>query len=1535
MIVTLIGKNNIYKTDLPEEVNGNFWISEKTKEADIRILNIQANNGKWQIESNNYAKIIHPEHVRVENDCLVASQEEGSIIAKGSLEENNMYAISLGDSREIYILYCASDKENEFDHKDIINTQTIKIGSGNSNSIIYKNAFVSEKHTEIVKRNGRWIIENFDTRYGTFVNNVPIANNRKVLLANGDIIFIMGLKLIIIKDSIYINNPQNSVKLNENYFVPSKIKNVPVNKKDIDKEKQEIVYNKKEEYFNRAPRLLNLIEREKVSIDEPPTANKDQQKPIILMLGSSLAMGVMAILSLSTAIQGLVRGTAEALETVIAFITAFLMIVAMVIIPLLDVKYDKKMKDRDEKKRQQKYKEYLNKKQVKINQIREKQRKKLYENYLNAKECINIIMQNGHRLWERKIEEEDFLLIRLGIGTVPLNIEISGPQDRFAIEDDNLLDAYNDLIENSINIANAPVTVSLLKNNVMAVINKNASTTEKFVKNIILQLVTFHSYEDLKLVFLVNDCEKWKYVKMLPHVWNQTKQIRFFADDYYDMNDISKYLDDELKHRKETSKEDKNKYEGFNPYYLIITDNYQQLEKLKFITSFLKTKENFGFSLLCITDDLFKLPNECKLFVEIEQNKGIIYENKNYIESQREITLDREYEIPFELINYKLSNIPIRITGNENTSLLPNRYSFLEMFNVGKIEDLHISDRWKDNDSTVSLKTPIGIDSSGMLISLDIHEKFHGPHGLIAGSTGSGKSEFIITYMLSLAINYHPDDLTFLIIDYKGGGLAGAFEGNDFKLPHLVGTITNIDKNGLQRSLTSIQSELKRRQIIFNEARNLTNEGTIDIYKYQRLYHEGIVKEPIPHLLIICDEFAELKQQQEEFMDELISVSRIGRSLGVHLILATQKPAGVVNDQIRSNSKFAVCLKVQDTSDSVDVIKKPDAAYLKSAGQFYLQVGNDEYFVLGQSGWAGETYIPSDIIKKKIDTSVEFISNIGKTIKRMDDIVQQEKKNNKTEQLTSIVRYICDLSKEEQINKNNLWLENIPPDIYVDKLRNKYKVKKESKNIEAVIGEYDDPYNQKQGLVKINVTQKDNVEIFGNAESGKETLLSTMIYDLITNYTSEEVQFYILDFGSEALKIYKNSPHVGDVIFVNEEEKIQRFFEMIKKEMQERKNILSNYNGDYDLYLSKGNKMPTFVVILNNYEAFDENYELTYDEDFLALTRDCPKYGIIFIITISASNNIKYRLSQNFNRKIALQINNEDEYDLILNKANKKKPSHIFGRGLTTIDNDDVFEFQTARICDHKEYNMQIQETIDRLNKENKIKAMPVPVIPKVLRIQDVKEYLKDITQVPIGMVNTNFDIYTYDFRDNFTTLILSKNMNNAINFAYKILEEIKLLKDVNIVILDAEEIRKNKKTTLKKSFKEFEKEIEKNIKSRTKKLTLCLLIGINKFLSEEAIDEFELDELFKKANKSEIYSFILIDNINLLKNNEYQQWYQNYIKNDSGIWVGNGVTEQTNINNSLPAFGMKTDYNSSFGYIIKDEEATLIKLIGMEEKRD
>src|SRR5699024_7940791 len=161
-------------------------------------------------------------------------------------------------------------------------------------------------------------------------------------------------------------------------------------------------------------------------------------------------------------------------------------------------------------------------------------------------------------------------------------------------------------------------------------------------------------------------------------------------------------------------------------------------------------------------------------------------------------------------------------------------------------------------------------------------------------------------------------------------------------------------------------------------------ESTIDIYKYQKMYREGIVKEPISHLFIISDEFAELKTQEPEFMEQLISTARIGRSLGVHLILATQKPSGVVDPQIWSNTRFRVCLRVQDKSDSNEVIKCSDAAYLTQTGRFYFQVGYNEVFALGQAAWAGGKYIPAEKSKKPIDTSIDFINNVGQVIKKSE-----------------------------------------------------------------------------------------------------------------------------------------------------------------------------------------------------------------------------------------------------------------------------------------------------------------------------------------------------------------------------------------------------------------------------------------------------------------------------------------------------------------------------------------------------------------------
>ena len=1524
MLVALIGKNRIYKIVLPQIAIGNYWLTDGS-EKERKLINIEGIQGKWYVTSNSSVQIIDRAAIQtIGNNIKVDYSQK---LDKVTLNEYDKYIVQFGNSEELFTLYCFPVCDNNLFHLELKNKNEITIGRTKNNDIVYNNEFVSDVHTKIYFNNGSFIVENYDSNFGTFVNNKPVLNGG-VAVSNGDVVFIMGLKIIIMGKGIFINTPENKISCNNETFILIK-KKIEIENNNEDEENIELYSD--EEYFSKAPRITNIIERERVKIDAPPHLQDQQEMPLILVLGSSLSMGAMMIVSIITAIDGKISGTASTKQTVFSLITAIAMLISMIVFPILSVKYDRKRKKKYEEKRQRKYKDYLNSKYNYINRIMDKQRSILFENYVSPEECAKIILERSPRLWERKIEDHDFLNVRFGIGDVPLEIDIQYPEEKFEMEDDNLVEILNEIASTSKTLQSAPIVTSLTEKNVSAIISNEETNMDRFMQSLIIQLIAFHSYEDLKLVFLLKEDKqkKWEYVKMLPHVWNNTKQIRFFADNYDDMKEISTYLEEDLNNRLQYKDKD---YKSFMPYYLIITDDYKKIENLKIITEMLKTKTNVGFSLLCITSDLMQLPNQCKTFISLESNRnGVIFQNEISSTNQQRIVFDDSIKFFFNKLSNVISNIPIRYNAG-GSNLLPNSYTFLEMYDVGLIEQLNVLERWYKNDSTLSLKAPIGIDSSELPIVLDIHEKFHGPHGLIAGSTGSGKSEFIITYILSLAVNYHPDDLTFILIDYKGGGLAGAFQKRDIKLPHLVGTITNIDTIGLQRSLASIQSELRRRQVLFNEARNMTDEGTIDIYKYQKLYHEGIVKTPIPHLLIICDEFAELKQQQEDFMEELMSVSRIGRSLGVHLILATQKPAGIVNDQIRSNSKFAICLKVQDKEDSTDVIKKPDAAYLKKAGQFYMQVGHDEYFILGQSAWSGAPYFPSDVTEKKVDNSLQFISNIGVIIKQIDD-TNQKYVTNQGEQLTNIVKYLSEIAKQNHIKAENLWLDNIDENIFVSDIKKKYKIKNEKNTIQAVIGEFDDPYNQRQGIVSMNLSNQGNTVIYGNAESGKETLLSTMIYDLITTYSSDEVQLYVLDFGTEALKIFNNVNHIGDTVFINDGEKIGRFFDMLQREIKSRKDELSEYNGDYNLYLkTSGKKMPLIVVTMNNYEAFAEVYENEYDDLFITLTREGVKCGIVFVLSVSNYNDMRYRLAQNFKQRIALQLNNEDDYLNIFDKVGKKRPPSIFGRGLVSIEKDQIYEFQTAKICNAEQYNTFVKETIEELNSKNPTIANAIPTIPDQILLSDFKEYLDNLTNVPIGIVKKDLRLYSYNFKKNLVNIIVSRNIEDAAQFTTYVLQQMLELKDVDVNIFDAERVISSKKTNVKEEYNNFISELDK----KTNKEVVCVIIGIDKFVSE--FDDvsnnfyFTFNSTLKKAEELGNCKFIFVDNANKLKNHEYDEWYKNFVSKDNGIWVGNGVDNQYLLTITSERRLIVNNCGNSFGYAINQGTATLIKLLEMKE---
>lgn len=1408
MIIKLIKKCDISKTVLPQVAVGNYWIKDQKNR---NLINIEGKKGKWVIESNNYVKIISSQSSFESTNNTEFKHVENNIMKETVLEENHMYYLLVGANRELYILCCLPTYDMNFEQYNI-NAKEMTIGSSLNNDIQYSNNLIANQHAYIYYSNGRWIIENFDKDFGTFVNNIPVYKTSRVLL-NGDIIFIMGLKIIVMGQSIYINNPSNQVRINKQVFEKSENIDIPFTYIEED---EDLVIEEEQEYYSRAPRLTNKIEKEKVKIDPPPAAqNKDDMSSVFLIL-STMTMGIIMVMSMANTISGITSGEASTGRIIISILMTILMVISTIIVPVFQVKYQKKQQKKYEEKRQRKYRDYINSKADKIDEIMEEQRNIYNKNYVSTEECAQIILSKSPRLWERKIEDDDFLMLRLGIGNIPLEIDIQYPENQFTLEEDNLVDILNTVANKSKILENVPIVLSLTEKNIVGIISKEEEERRNYLKDLIMQIITFHSYEELKLVFLIkkDKNKRWYHLAMLPHIWNNRKNVRFFSDDYDEMQEISNYLEDVFKER--ITANDLS-YNQVSPYYLIITDDYKTIEKLKIVQEIMETKQNVGFSILCASENIMNLPNECKAFVDIDNGEGTVYESGVSSKKQIKFKYNNKQRLFFPKIVETISNIQTNYYETKEV-FLPNTYTFLEMYDVGRIEQLNILERWGKNDSTLSLKSPIGIDSQGTIIALDVHEKFHGPHGLIAGSTGSGKSELIITYILSLAVNYHPNDVAFILIDYKGGGLAGAFKKREVKLPHLVGTITNIDTAGLQRSLVSIQSELKRRQIMFNEARNMTDEGTIDIYKYQKLYHEGVLKEPIPHLLIICDEFAELKQQQEEFMDELISVARIGRSLGVHLILATQKPAGIVNQQIRSNSKFSICLKVQSREDSVDVINIPDAANLKNIGQFYMQVGNGEFFTLGQSAWTGALYYPSDVRQQKPDKAVEVISNIGTTIKRVDSS-KEKSISAEGEQLTNIVKYLYQIAKEEGIEDKQLWIENIPENIFVDELRKKYKIKHVKNYIEPIAGEYDDPYHQSQGVYTLNLSEEGNVIIYGSADSGKETLLSTIVYDLMTTYSTEEVEIYIMDFGSEALKIFLKSPHVGDIVFLGDDEKINRFFDMIQKEVKERKEILSDYNGDYNLYVKSGGKaMPMTVIIINNYEAFSETYDDKYEDVLLTMTREAVNCGIIFIMTASAFNNVRYRLTQNFKQKIALQLNNSDDYFNIFDNIGKIRPSRIFGRGLISIGAGNVYEFQTAKICEQERWNTYIKAKIEELQKIEMKIARRIPILPETISIKDVEAEINGLNSIPLGISKNDLKIYTYDFTKYLVNIITSKNIEDALQFMGHLLEELNQSENIEITLLDFEKVFLNNTSNV-----ENYNNLIKNINENTN--NLCIII--------------------------------------------------------------------------------------------------------------
>ena len=1532
MKVSVIKNEGIINFVLPPQVHGNYWITDKAKDGkDRNFINIVENNGKWQMLSNY--------EVTIYND--------GEKIEKVDLELGKFYLLKVNREDDA-LVYCSDVYSSKTAQLTIKNSAEMIIGSKDTCQIQYINNYVEQEHARLVYKDNVWHISALSNTKNVYVNREKVINKK---LDNGDVIFIMGLKIIVIKNNLIIDNI-DKIKVDSNLFMESRYPKQNV--KIFEESDEEILMYKDSDYFFKAPRFRNNPDKIVMQIDSPPAKQEEDKTPLLFSIGPMLTMGMTSAVSAFTAINSVVTNHRPLKEALPSIIMAVAMLCTMLLWPLLNKSYRKKQFKAQEKMRVDKYTEYIEQRRNYIRNVMQVQTNALIESFPASDELKKIILFRKTNLWEREKDQDDFLRVRVGTGTEPVNIDIRYPEEHFSLQVDDLKQVTNKLVSDSKDLENVPITVSFVDKYISALVGESP-IIEKVSYGIILQLMAYFSYDDLKLVFFTNE-EKahfWEFAKVLPHCFNDDKSVRYFAETVDEMKQVSSTLEAEFQARAFNEKDSYKEanYKAYKPYYFIITDDFKNARDIEIIKNVLDQKVNYGFTLLILNDKLTNLPNECMNFISIgHNNRGVIFEDELVTNRQKKFIADYDETLDLTECAVKLANIPIDSVKDEVS--FPKSISFLEMYNVGKVEQLNSFNRWQINQPINSLQAPLGVDKQGNIFKLDLHEKFHGPHGLIAGMTGSGKSELIITYILSLAVNYHPYEVSFIIIDYKGGGVALAFENKETgrKLPHIAGTITNLDTAEMNRALTSIESELRRRQKAFNKARDISNESTIDIYKYQKLYRSGIVSEPISHLFIICDEFAELKTQQPEFMDQLISTARIGRSLGVHLILATQKPSGVVNDQIWSNSRFRICLKVQEKEDSMDMIKSPEAAMLKNVGRFYLQVGYNEFFAQGLAAWSGAPYIPTDKPKKKVDNAISFVDNIGYVYKSVDD-EKDLNLNSKEEQLSSVINYLIDVAKEEKIEVKQLWLDKIPELIYVDELAKKYNYVAEPGIINPIIGEYDDPANQRQDLLTVNLSKGGNTIVYGSAGSGKNTFISSLIYSTITNHSAEEVNFYIMDFGSEIFRTYKKAPQVGDVLLANDTEKINNLFKMLFSKLSERKKILSEYNGDFNYYNKKsGKKMPLIVVVINNYEGFFENYDM-HEEHMLQLTREASMYGIVFVLSASATNSIRYRLRQNFKQEFVLQLNDETDYSSILGNIHKKYPSKMYGRGLVKLD--DVYEFQTSHPYDPEHLSEHISELCEKLKSESEVFAEQVAVLPDIVTADDINAKLKGIDSIPIGINKNSLAVSTWDFSNNIGTIISALEFDSMNFFIQPFIDQFKEIKNSTVLVFDAADLTNNLEKAenifyYKNDFNKvidsleqtaekqkqvyinnnYNKEIFNNVKP-----VVCIIVGLDAFLlklSPEAKNKY--NTLIEIANMIQTIKFIFFDTIDIFKKIEYDNWYKAIVKNNQGLWIGNGISEQYTLKISKITRELQADLETGFGYVVRRGVPVLTKFLTTDE---
>jgi DNA segregation ATPase FtsK/SpoIIIE, S-DNA-T family len=884
------------------------------------------------------------------------------------------------------------------------------------------------------------------------------------------------------------------------------------------------------------------------------------------------------------------------------------------------------------------------------------------------------------RLWERRRSDADHLLIRVGTARLPSEVVLDDPEQ----EEHRRKVTWE--------IDDAPVAVELRRLGVIgfAAPGDGARAMGRWA---VAQAAALSSPMDVQFYVLTEQSgrDSWDWVRWLPHARPTDGQdaSALMGTDAETVAariaELGSILDGRQKAKAKAGGGANQAAFFKDPDIVVILDGSRRLRAMPGVVQLLREGPGVGMFLICLDSEERFLPGECQAVViaEFEQTVaepaqvasvpqtgptggpqgGFPSINAWYAGSQQAQAVPMEPEFgAFRLRVEQAGSARIRkvrpdlvspawcarlarclspirdISGDAEDSAIPSASRLLDVLQLEPPTEDAITARWRM--SPISTQAVVGESYDGPF-AIDIRKD--GPHGLIAGTTGSGKSELLQTIVASLAVANTPEAMTFVLVDYKGGS---AFK-DCVQLPHTVGMVTDLDAHLVERALESLGAELKRREHILAEA------GAKDIEDYTDLLKRQPELKPMPRLLIVIDEFASMVRELPDFVTGLVNIAQRGRSLGIHLILATQRPSGVVSPEIRANTNLRIALRVTDGSESSDVIDAPDAGNISKStpGRAYVRLGATS-LVPFQSGRVGGRR-PGAVENVSVAPWVSVVdwSQLGRSAPQRPAGAKGEE--DEITDLKVLVEAICAANERMGIPaQHSPWLPALPDAMKLDELPVPVPL---GSLPAAPYGIEDLPALQSRRPVAVDFHNFGHLLAAGAPRSGRSQLLRTIAGSLARTLSSADLHLYGIDCGNGALNALTKLPHCGAVVGRSQSERAIRLIGRLKAEMTRRQELLAA-DGFADIGEQRAavataeERLPHIVILLDRWEGFAPSLgELDHgaltDEMFTFL-REGASVGIHLIIT-GDRTLMAGRISTLTEDKIAFRLADRSDFSLI------------------------------------------------------------------------------------------------------------------------------------------------------------------------------------------------------------------------------------------------------------------------------------------------